>query len=88
MADFWGGHTAQLIIGLAITAVLIAVGIYVILKVRDGEVVEAPTASSLLTNFRELHAEGDLSDEEYRTIKAVLSEQLQDELKTDHDSAG
>lgn len=85
MAEFLGSHTAQLVIGLAITAMLIAVGVYVIQKVRNGDGEETPTASSLLTNFRELHAEGDLSDEEYRTIKAVLSEQLQDELKDNHE---
>jgi hypothetical protein len=28
-----------------------------------------------------LHSRGGLSDEEYRTIKAKLAEQLQDELK-------
>lgn len=85
MADFLSTPAAQLVILVAMTAALIAVGVYVILKVRGGGPEELPSASSLLTNFRELHSEGDLSDEEYRTIKAVLSEQLQEELKDNRD---
>ncbi len=81
MAEFFSTPTANLIILVAMTAALIAVGVYVIMKVRGWEGAEEPTASSLLTNFRELHHEGDLSDEEYRTIKSVLAEQLQDEIK-------
>ena len=77
---FLNTPTANLIIGLALLAALIAVGVYLIKKVRGPEDEETPTASSLLTNFRELHAQGDLSDEEYRTIKSVLAEQLQDEI--------
>jgi len=69
------------IILVAIMAALIAVGFYVIMKVRSWDQTDEPAASSLLTNFRELHHEGDLSDEEYRTIKSVLAEQLQDEIK-------
>jgi uncharacterized membrane protein len=79
--EFFSQPTANLIILIAITAALIAVGVYLILKVRSWQEVEQPTASSLLTNFRELHHEGDLSDEEYRTIKSVLAEKLQEELK-------
>jgi hypothetical protein len=35
-----------------------------------------------MTNFRELHAQGELSDEEYRTIKAVLAERFEQELNS------
>jgi hypothetical protein len=34
----------------------------------------------LLTKFRDLHARGGLSDDEYRTIKTKLATQLQTEL--------
>ncbi|HVU86888.1 MAG TPA: hypothetical protein VHD36_06180 [Pirellulales bacterium] len=39
------------------------------------------TTNEMLTNFRELHSQGELTDVEYRTIKATLSARLQDELK-------
>jgi 5-bromo-4-chloroindolyl phosphate hydrolysis protein len=81
MGEFLSSSTANLVILIAVLAGLIAVGVYAILKVRGLQAEEATTASGLLTNFRELHHEGDLSDEEYRTIKSVLSEQLQEEIK-------
>ncbi len=40
----------------------------------------SPGASELMSNFRELHSQGGLSDEEYRTIKAMLAQQVENEL--------
>ena len=40
---------------------------------------ELPT-SEWMTKFEELHGQGELTDEEYRTIKAMLAERLQQEL--------
>ena len=37
------------------------------------------TAHDLLTNFREMHHEGDINDAEFRTIKTVLGERIQAE---------
>lgn len=37
--------------------------------------------SESLTNFRELHSRGGLSDEEFRTIKSKLANQLNAELE-------
>jgi hypothetical protein len=34
-----------------------------------------------MTTFRDLHDQGGLSDEEYRTIKSKLTEQMQAELR-------
>ena len=36
----------------------------------------------LLTNFREMHARGELSDQEYRTIKTRLAAVIHAELKS------
>jgi hypothetical protein len=81
------GNVQQLVIYAAILAVLVAVGSYVVGKVRKGAVQKEPPASELLTKFREMHSRGVLSDEEFRTIKTALTERLQDELK-DKDNAG
>jgi hypothetical protein len=80
MAEFLGSPVASVVILVALTAGLIAVGVYVIGRVRAGIRQVEPPASRWLTNFQELHAEGGLSDEEYRTIKAVLAERLEQEL--------
>ena len=84
MAEFLGSPLASVVILLALAASLVAVGIYVIARVRAGIYSKDPPTSEWLTNFEELHAQGELSDEEYRTIKAMLAERFQQELnKTD-----
>jgi len=72
----------QLVLWIAATAALVAVGVYIVGRVRAGLREDAAPSSDLLTNFRELHARGELSDEEYRTIKAMLAERLQQELNS------
>ena len=66
---------------------LIAVGSYAVSKWRDATEDDTNTASELLTNFREMHSRGDLTDEEFRTIKAQLSYDIREELK-DSDNEG
>lgn len=63
----------------AVTAVLIVVYAVTLLKKKSNR--NAQSASDLLTNFREMHAQGGLSDEEYRTIKSRLTSRVHAELK-------
>lgn len=69
-----------LVIWLAILAILIAIGVYVIARVRSMAKGGDTTGNQWLTKFRDLHSEGGLSDEEYRTIKSVLAQRLQQQL--------
>jgi hypothetical protein len=71
----------QLVIAAAAVAILVTIGIYVAGKIRTKPVQQEPTASDLLTKFREMHSRGVLSDEEFRTIRTTLTERLQSELK-------
>ena len=80
MAEFLGSPLASVVFLLALTAALVAVGVYVIGKVRAGLYKQEPKSSASLTKFRELHAKGDLNDAEFRTIKALLAERLQHDL--------
>jgi uncharacterized membrane protein len=82
MAEFLNSPTASAVFLVAITATLVAVGVYVISRVRAEVKREEPGSSQYLTNFQELHSQGELSDEEYRTIKAMLAERLQRELNS------
>ena len=68
----------QLVIWVAILSVAAAVAAYVIGKVRAKPVQQEPTASELISKFRELHSRGDLNDAEFRTIKTTLAAQLQE----------
>ncbi len=80
MAELLGNPYVNLVLLAALVAMLIASGIYVIGRVRADVNRKEPPASEWMTNFKELHAKGELSDEEYRTIKAMLAERLHREL--------
>lgn len=81
MPDFMQSASAQIVFWVAVTAIAIAIGIYVVGRVRAGMHTTETPANDMLTNFRELHSRGELSDGEYRTIKATLSARLEQELK-------
>ncbi|HUT12279.1 MAG TPA: hypothetical protein VMY42_17410 [Thermoguttaceae bacterium] len=73
----------KLLLWGALLAVLVVTLVYVIGKLRAEPAQQEPTAGELLSNFRELHSWGGLSDEEFRTIKTTLAVQFQEELKGD-----
>ena len=81
MKAFLLSTPAQIVIWTAVLLVLMAVGWYVVRSFRDRISDDQLSANQLLTNFRELHQQGDISDAEFRTIKTVLGEKLQQELK-------
>ena len=66
---------------LAAIVALVAVGVYAVSKWRDVTGDDRTTTSELLSKFREMHSRGELTNEEFRTIKARLSYELEAELK-------
>ncbi len=72
---------AQIVILFAAIAILVMAGAYVASKWRGTNEEDRITASELLTKFREMHSQSVLSDEEFRTIKAKLAAQIQQELR-------
>jgi len=70
-----------LIISLTALVAFVAVAWYVIGKVRPKPIQEESLTNIWMTKYRDLHDRGVLSDQEYRTIKSVLTAQLQEELK-------
>ncbi len=81
IVDTLGTPTGQVVGGLTAFAMLCAVAAYVLGKIRRQVRESDPGPSEFMTNFRELHSQGELSDEEYRTIKAMLASRLQKQLK-------
>jgi hypothetical protein len=77
MPDFLESAAAQWVITLAMLAALVAVGVYAVQRARQAIQDRGPTPSDLLSDFRELHSRGTLSDEEYKTIKTTLAPSLQ-----------
>lgn len=86
-SEFWQQLSVQVVLSVAILAALIAMGLYIIQRVRSNLHDARPSTSELLSKFRDLHSKGELNDEEFRTIKSTLGARLRDELKR-NDEAG
>ena len=80
MFDFLATPSAQVVLYVAALLVMLVVACYVVQRLRDFDDEDTVSASDLMTNFQEMHEEGDISGMEYRTIKTVLNDQLKDEL--------
>jgi len=80
MPNFLASPNAQLIVYATGLLMLLAIGYYIVLKVREGFSENGPGASDLMSSFRESYSQGELSEEEYRTIKATLAARLRQEL--------
>ena len=87
MKEFLLTTPAQMVLWGTALLMLIAIAWYVVGRFREGIDDNQPNASQLLTNFRELHQQGDIDDAEFRTIKTVLGAKLQKELN-DTDGRG
>ena len=61
--------------------ILILAGAYIASKWRGTNDKDTMSAQEMLSNFREMHTQGVLTDEEFRTIKSKLAGDIQTELK-------
>ena len=87
MKEFLLSPPAQAVIWTAILLLIVAVSWYLMGSFRGRDDEDQLTANRLLTNFRDLHHQGDINDSEFRTIKTVLGAQLQQE-SSDADDEG
>ncbi len=67
---------------LAALFVITATGIMVVRRYRGSATDDRQYHSEMMSNFRELYAEGGLSDEEFRTIKTKLASELKSQQKS------
>ena len=81
MTEILQTPAASLALWLTVGAILLALGLYAVSKVRESSGEKRAGANELLSNFRELHSQGELSDDEYRTIKTMIAVRVQQELK-------
>jgi uncharacterized membrane protein len=81
LGEFLDSTVARAVLWAAVLAVVCACGFYLVGKLRNQVHETGDAAGGMLTNIRELHGEGELSDDEYRTIKAMLAQRLQNEAK-------
>jgi uncharacterized membrane protein len=80
MDRFWSLNLEWYLFWFAVLATVLAIAYYVITKIRPEPEKKEPLASQWLSKYGEMYSRGELSDEEFRTIKTKLAEQLQDEL--------
>jgi uncharacterized membrane protein len=71
----------------AVIFALLALVVAAMRRYRGISADDCPEASDLLTKFRELHARGGLSDDEYRTIKTKLATQLDAEITSSNETS-
>lgn len=77
----------SIVLWVAVLAMATAVCVYLIGKFRGSYRESDLEPSNLMSNFRDLHSQGELTDEEYRNIKAKLATQLQEWVaKTEKDA--
>lgn len=81
MGAFFDDPSARLVLWLAVIAALLALGAYFVSLVRRWYREEPPGTSDMMTSFRDLYCQGELSDEEYQSIKSKLANRFQNELK-------
>ena len=81
MPEIFQDPLAEWVLLVAGLATVVAIAVYVIGRIRAEPAQHEPTASELISKFRELHSRGELSDAEFRTIKTTLAVHLDEELK-------
>ena len=79
MWDFMTRPVAQVVLWMAALLILMAIAYYVLGKYRDRIDDDVRGPVEWLDNFREMHAEGDISEGEFRKVKTVLDEKVQQE---------
>ena len=78
--EYLGGKEAQLVLTVSAGMMLCLVAAFIVGKLRSKYRESDPGVSDLMTNFRDLHLQGGLSDEEYRNIKSKLAARLREEF--------
>ena len=71
----------QLCVWVAVLLGLVLVAALVVQRFRGGIAGKGTSTNELLTNFQEMRSRGDITDADYRRIKSVLGDKIQDDAK-------
>ena len=77
--DFLNHPATQCAVLVAVLAVLLGAAFWGLRKYRDYVVQNRSDAGELLESYEELHAQGVISDAEYRIIRSRLNARLRQE---------
>ncbi len=70
----------RFVIWLTGLAVLVAIAIYVVLKIRGQVSGNMQVSEDHLAKFRKLHQQGAIDDKEFVRVKSVVGKTIRDEL--------
>ena len=85
MKEFLLTTPVQAVIWSTVLLIVIVTAVFIVERLRDRMDDDRLEANELLTNFRDLHSQGEIEDAEFRDIKSVLGTRIASELKeTDH----
>ena len=73
----------SLLLWLGVLVAVVTAGWLVVRRFRDSNANDQRSPDLGLTNLQEMAERGDISDKEYRTIKAVLGARLRQGIKDD-----
>ena len=74
MLDVLSMPTVQAVLGILVLCVLIASGFWLVSIFRDRAINDGQDPREVLANFEEMRREGDISEKEFRTIKASMEQ--------------
>ena len=86
MPDLLTTHAIRIVLSVAILVILILFAWYVLRNFRGRIDEDIPGGNDHLDNFREIRSKGDISEAEFRNIKTVLGDQLDQETAVSDDS--
>ena len=81
-------YLPEMMLWVTVGVVLLAVGVFIIRRFPKGAEDDKLATSAMMDAFRDLHARGQLSDDEYRSIKTKLATRLKEELSNPDEEAG
>jgi hypothetical protein len=87
MWDFLSDPKAQIAVWGGVGVVLVAFAVYLIRRFPKGDEDDKLATSDMMDAFRDLHGAGQLSDDEYRSIKTKLAARLKAELTKPEEEA-
>ena len=82
----WDTWPVQMVVWGTVLLILVVVSAFVLRRLRDSAVHDDVDPANLLTNFREMKLQGDISDKEFRTINALLNEKQAPRLNQNQDA--
>jgi hypothetical protein len=83
---FWNDSFVQLTLGLIGLVTVSLIALYVLLRLRRINAHNLQIEEEVRKNFEEMRTEGDLNEQEFRKIEALLSKQHASESPTDSKS--